>query len=73
MPELSYPHYKIQADGPNETACMMTVMISDGVGGPLPGTTATEIIEDLAQRLEGDSGDVSVSLVRNEISATSLR
>ncbi|WP_055696483.1 hypothetical protein [Streptomyces silaceus] len=73
MPELPYPHYKIQADGPNETGCVMTVVISDGVGGPLPGTTAKGIVEDLARRLAGEDGDVTVSLVRTEISATSLR
>ncbi|MFL1903073.1 hypothetical protein ACJWDR_28810 [Streptomyces tauricus] len=72
MPELSYPHYRIQADGPNETGCVMTVVISDGVGGPLPGTTSRGVVEALKEQLVGDSGEVSVSLVLNEIRATEL-
>lgn len=73
MPELSYPNYQIQADGPDETGCRVTMSISDGVGGPLPGTTSRDIVTDLAKRLEGTEGNVTVSLVLNEITGTSLR
>lgn len=73
MPELTYPHYQIQADGPDETGCRITMSISDGVGGPLPGTTSRGIVTDLVKRLESEDGKVTVSLVLNEITGTSLR
>lgn len=73
MPELTYPHYQIQADGPDETGCRITMSISDGVGGPLPGTTARGIVTDLVKRLEGEDGKTTMSLVLNEITGTSLR
>lgn len=70
MPELSYPHYKIQADGPNETGFLITLTVSAGVGGPLPGTTPQGVAEGLKAQLQAD--DVSVGLVLNEIRATDL-
>lgn len=72
MAELPYPNYKIQADGPNETGCVISLFIQDGVGGPLPGTTSRGVVEALRTQLTGDSGEVSVSLVLNDIRATDL-
>lgn len=72
MPELPYPFYQLQADGPNETGCRISLFVSDGVGGPLPGTTARSIVEGLKEQLQGDAGDVSVSLTLQEIRATDL-
>ncbi|MEU2730123.1 hypothetical protein ABZ650_20640 [Streptomyces griseoviridis] len=71
--ELPYPYYRLQADGPRETGCLMTIVIGDGVGGPLAGTTARGIVEDLARRLKGDPDDgVTVQLVLNSITAENL-
>jgi hypothetical protein len=72
VPELAYPLYQLQADGPNETGCRITLSVSDGVGGPLPGTTARSVVEGLKAQLQGDTGDVSVLLTLQEIRATEL-
>lgn len=72
MAELAYPHYVLQADGPRETGLLLTIIISDGVGGPLPGKTVEGTIEHLRQYLLGEDGDVTVQLVHNQIQTTTL-
>lgn len=70
MAELLYPYYRIQADGPAETAFQMQIHIEEGGGGPLAGQTSQGVLDDLCTRLRGDNGDVTVTLTRVEITTT---
>lgn len=72
MPELSYPHYQMQADGPDETGFRITMLIQDGVGGPLPGLTSQGVVEELKQRLFSSGDGVTVRLTRHDATATEL-
>ncbi|CAL9352236.1 hypothetical protein SUDANB1_00484 [Streptomyces sp. enrichment culture] len=72
MPDLSYPHYQLQADGPNETGFRLTVVIQDGVGGPLPGMTSQGVLEALKQRLAESGDGVTVRLTKHDVTATDL-
>ncbi|CAM5717970.1 hypothetical protein [Streptomyces fumanus] len=72
MAELAYPHYVLQADGPRETGINVTIVVSDGVGGPLPGKTVDGVVEHLRDYLLGEDGDVTVQLVHNQIQSTPL-
>ncbi|WP_371646501.1 hypothetical protein [Streptomyces mirabilis] len=70
MAELQYPYYRLQADGPDETGFTLLGHVEDGAAGPLTGQTAERTLQDLADRLRGDSGDVTVSLTRYDITTT---
>lgn len=72
MPELPYPHYQMQADGPNETGFRLTVVIQDGVGGPLPGLTSQGVVEELKQRLAGSGDGITVRLTSHNIAIAEL-
>lgn len=70
MAELPYPYYRIQADGPSETGFSLLVHIEEDAAGPLAGQTSQGVLDDLCARLRGDSGDVTVSMTRYEITTT---
>lgn len=67
---LTYPYYRLQADGPNETGFTLLIQISDGAGGPLPGMTAQSVLDDLKARLVGDTGDVTARMSMYDVTVT---
>lgn len=72
MAELAYPYYRIQADGPNETAFTLTLRVDPGVGGPLPGLTEQKILDGVRALLAGEEGDVSVRAAHHDVTITDV-
>ncbi|WP_460067404.1 hypothetical protein [Streptomyces sp. YKOK-I1] len=60
MPELPYPYYQVQADGPDETGLHLTVKVETGAGGALPNISEEQLIAHLKEYLAGADGKVAV-------------
>lgn len=71
MSETPFPHYRLQADGPNETGFTLVVQVSLGAGGPLPGLTEQSVIEHLRDYLDARP-DVVTQLAKKSIVSTDL-
>ncbi|MGQ4349680.1 hypothetical protein [Streptomyces sp. SAS_275] len=70
MAEMAYPYYRIQADGPNETAITLTLRVDAGVGGPLPGLTEQKVLDGVRALLAGE--DVSVRAAHYDLTITDV-
>ncbi|MFF5029255.1 hypothetical protein ACFY2J_34230 [Streptomyces collinus] len=70
MPDLPYPHHRLQADGPDETGFALVVHIEEGGGGPLAGMTTQSVLDHLRAHLAGDDDAVTTSLTRYEVTTT---
>ncbi|MBT2508795.1 hypothetical protein J7I98_23495 [Streptomyces sp. ISL-98] len=71
MADTPYPHYRLQADGPNETGLTLLIQVTVGAGGPLPGLTEQSVVEELRDSLDARIG-VMTQLSKNVIAATNL-
>lgn len=60
MPELPYPYYQVQADGPDETGLHLTLKVEPGAGGALPGISEQQLLAHLKEYLAGADGKVTV-------------
>lgn len=70
MAELPYPYYRLQAVGPDEKGFGLLIHIEEQAGGPLDGQSMQGVLDELRQRLAGESGTVVTSLTRYEITTT---
>lgn len=70
MAELTYPHYRLNANGPSETGFSITLQIQEGAGGPLAGHTTESVLTALRDLLKGGNVDVSTELTKFEITST---
>ncbi len=71
MADTPFPHYRLQADGPNETGLTLMVQVSLGAGGTLPGLTEQSVVEYLRDYLEARPGVVT-QLAKKVIVSTDL-
>ncbi|MEU2402823.1 hypothetical protein ABZ609_00555 [Streptomyces rubiginosohelvolus] len=71
MADTPFPHYKLQADGPNETGLILMVQVSLGAGGSLPGLTEQSVVEHLRDWL-GSRPGVVTQLAKKSIVSTDL-
>jgi hypothetical protein len=60
VPDLPYPYYQVQADGPDETGLHLTVKVEAGAGGALPGISEAQLLAHLKEYLTGADGKVTV-------------
>jgi hypothetical protein len=60
VPDLPYPYYQVQADGPDETGLHLTVKVEPGAGGALPGISEEQLIAHLKEYLTGADGKTTV-------------
>lgn len=70
MPELPYPFYQVQADGPDETGLHLTVKVETGAGGTLPGISEQQLIAHLKEYLAGPDGTTTVRISAYAIQVT---
>lgn len=71
MADTPYPHYYMQANGPNETGVALTIQVEDGAGGPLAGLDDTSLMNYLRDYLAAQDA-TTVSLAYLDIAQTNL-
>ncbi|UOB09059.1 hypothetical protein MQE23_08340 [Streptomyces sp. HP-A2021] len=72
MAELTYPHYRLTANGRNETGFTVTLQIQEGAGGPLPEQSVDTVLAGLRALLQNGDDSVSTELVRFSTTTTYL-
>jgi hypothetical protein len=72
MAELTFPYYRLNASGRNETGFVVTLQIQEGPGGPLPEQTVETVLAGLRDHLQNGDDTVSTELVRFATTTTYL-
>ncbi|MFF5842108.1 hypothetical protein ACFY74_11645 [Streptomyces massasporeus] len=72
MAELTFPYYRLNANGRNETGFVVTLQIQEGPGGPLPEQTVESVLAGLRDHLQNGDDTVSTELVRFATTTTYL-
>lgn len=72
MAELTFPYYRLNANGPAETGFVVTLQIQEGSGGPLAGQTVDTVLAGLRATLQNDDPSVSTELVKFATTTTYL-
>ncbi|MEU3851712.1 hypothetical protein [Streptomyces sp. NPDC029554] len=72
MAELTYPYYRLIANGRNETGFTVTLQIQEGPGGPLPEQTVESVLAGLRAVLQNGDDAVSTELARFATTTTYL-
>jgi hypothetical protein len=70
--ELTYPYYRLIANGPSETGFTVTLQIQEGPGGPLPEQTVDTLLAGLRALLQNGDASVSTELARFATTTTYL-